>query len=324
MHKILVAATVLLAGCDQETARPDRNSFLQPLAWLANDTLLILRMDVFGDSDVIEHTCDSTGVWTLPLDGGAGVPITSAISCTTIVSGTAFSVSHDGHKLLFTSDSQHGRIFQFDLTTQQSEIVVEDSCLVASGQFGVNWTHHEIAVTRNCMGSDEGSLWLTSMTDGTTRPLAESSISGRIEGMSWNRHGNLLAFDISSADNRTREIFVVNRSGHLIDSLGHGLYPAWSPAKDEIALIVPDAGNISQELHIITVETGERRVVAKSSTMQRDSNGRASMMLGPLVWSPNGNYLAVSDDCGVVVVGAVDRSVKWLGTWLRSSKARCQ
>lgn len=311
-------------GCASSDTPVARKTVLQPLEWVVEDILVTLRFDRFGDSDVVQPACDSSGIWALSLDGGKGTLRSSPMICHAVFNATAFDLAADGTTLVYADGSRDGRITRMRLDSAHSEVVLEDSCLLVPGPLAVNWSRGEIAVGRDCGRKDAGGVWLVRLADSTMRPLVDGSFDRRLGGMSWNREGSQLAFDFENPNASTRSVVVVRRDSTSVAELGFGRDPAWSPNGLEIALVKASEGDSFQELQIVTLGTGTRRVVATSNPSHRGAANWAPAIYGPLVWSPTGTRIAFSGDCGVAVASVHGQKLEWIANGGGAGGTRCR
>lgn len=319
-----VGGAVLVASCGDSRAPVDRTTVLQPLAWIVSDTIITVRFDRHGDSDVVQPACDSSGLWSLPVDGGNGVLQTSKVSCAELFSAAAIEFERETASLVFADARRDGRIVRQPVAAPHAETVLEDSCLTDPASFAINSSHSEVALLRGCGAGDTGAVWLVRLSDGARQALSDSSLYGRVRGMSWDARDSLLAFDFSSSEVGASRIYVVDRTGHSIAVIETGTYPAWSPQGDEIAVVVQRDNGLYQEMHVVTLGTMARRVVVTSDSARRGAANWVPSIFGPLVWSPNGDRIAFSGDCGVAVVDVAGAQVTWLAGRSGLGSRKCQ
>jgi hypothetical protein len=103
----------------------------------------------------------------------------------------------------------------------------------------------------------------------------------------WSPTGEGIAFHERDSGGNTT-IFVANRDGSGLRSLGSGEAPAWSPDSDRIAFVAPDG-----KLYVMQADGSRRRLVY---------DGQGAVIYAPS-WSPLGDRIAFFAASSLFIVG---------------------
>lgn len=333
-----VAFAALLIAChgQAELSIPENAQYTPvqwPISWPNEDRLVILRDERWILQDAAFRKCAQSGVYETVND--SVVPLRIGWSkdvCREEVFREKVRGSADGLEAIFSSD---GMIFRWQLKSSSLKPIRLRGARAMSppawSPDGLILAFVGIASeTTQEVGADQG-LYLMD-PDGTgLRRIADFQGAKVTAGPVWAPDMRHLAVSLRSESDSNADsegqIVIVDTIGGITAPIAAGHVQAWSPSGDWITYVAAstDSANTAavggEGFHLITSD-GRRRQSIVLASLETDSRDSVRLMgvgvapSGAMVWSPNGERLAValSTKAGTFIglVGIKDQTLRLL------------
>ena len=279
-------------------------------AWPHPDTLIIAHVQQYSSADVYDYSCEGSGFYALaitdqgpPRPLGVGEPV-----CRALAPFSGFALDPTSHSVYASSFTlgDWSRLARMRLPNDPPE-TLPTGCEVYVRSPDISRDGRAIVFQGLCRDREqqEWELYIVGADGGGLRQVAgEAGYSA--ETPSWSPDARRLAY-VRAKDTLNgvlNEIALIDVSGSNRRILAPGDTPAWSPDGQWLAYIQRDT---PISIGIIRTDGTEGREVFRNEVRSSFSRGWGPRPegepSGPLVWSPDGRWIAFSRryDAGILV-----------------------
>lgn len=273
-----------------------------PLLWRDPDTLLVAHVELYTMADVGGATCGGSGFFAVPVTPGmARVISVGRPACNAAYRAGWPAVDPTGHWVVFSARTEpnNSALVRFELATGRVD-TLRTGCAIYADEPAWSYDGRAIAFRGLCESrdQDEWALYVIH-ADGTGLRTLPGESGYSAESPSWSPDGRRLAYVRSrmTDSSYSAEIAIVDSDGGGRRVLASGDAPAWSPDGKWIAYVAHRAGDLRDaEVHLIRPDGSGDRLLVRSHDRSMFRRGwgpiREGLPGGPLVWSPDGTWLA--------------------------------
>lgn len=316
---LLCVLLAVLTGCDRTAPALEghqapgpsfrRTSVVRPIMWLNDDARLVFqRVDQWVSGDVVQPTCDSTGLYIAAAEGSVSSWRSGKALCEILWHVDGVDLSSDRRSLLYTSGFQDGQLVRLNLG-DLSSTPVATKCRAGRIAPTSSPDGRTVAFAANCGQRGEGPFLHLMNADGSgIRLVGAPNDSSRVGGsLTWSPDGQQIAY-VRDNGLQPGVIVITDTLGHEQRVIAHGYGPAWSPTGEWIAYLSQDSPrNSTPFLRLVRPDgTGDRILFPLSERVTVDQAARSvpgAWAGGPLVWSADAKLLAFSLGSAIWVLG---------------------
>jgi len=273
-----------------------------PLDWRHPDTLLVAHAERYTNFDVVGVTCAGTGFFAVPVTPGTPrVVSVGRPACSAVDIDGAPAVDPTGHWVVFSvrTEPNNSALARLELATGRVD-TLRTGCAIYAEEPAWSYDGRAIAFKGLCESRDqeEWGLYIIG-ADGTGLQALPGERGYSAESPSWSSDGHRLAYvrTHTTANLHESEVAIVDLHGGGRLVLGRGHAPVWSPDGEWIAYVADRTSNVRDaEVRLIRSNGSGDRLVFRSDDRSTFRRGwgpiREGIPGGPLVWSPDGAWLA--------------------------------
>lgn len=267
------------------------------LAWTTGGEVIVGHTERYGRGDVVNRSCDGTGFYAVPLAGGAARPLAEGGRACMAFDLYA-AVSPDGRWAVFPERMPGNTkgLVRLDFATGRMD-TLPTGCAVHLEHPAVSPDGRRIAARGTCRKGDryeEDGQYGVYVIPADSGGLREAT-PGPVERgpLAWSPDGRRIAAA------QAGRVVVLEADGTAERVLSGGSTPAWSPDGAWIAFLDYEPGDREALALFVMREDGAgRRRVFRNEVRTTYSRGwgdtREGGPMPPLVWSPDGRWIAFS------------------------------
>ena len=270
------------------------------IAWPKRDTLVVAHVDHYSSADVSVPTCGGSGVFVIPLGGGAAHSLGAGEPVCRLVVGNGITLGSSGDFAFASLDVpvNESRLVRLRLPDAHLD-TLRTTCIYAEDpDVSVDGAH--LVFRGLCEGrqQEHWELYTVDSDGAGLRRLPQDS-GYDAEAPRWSADGQRIAYvrTRESAQDRVDEIVIIDASGRRV--VARGSSPAWSPDGSSIAYVRADSDRaLPASIHVVNQDgTGDHEIF-RNSERSTYSRGWGPMLEGQpggrLMWSPDGQWIAFS------------------------------
>lgn len=285
---------VAIPRVQTSTARGSYDPEDLALAWTAAGKLIVGHTEQYRGEYVEERPCQGTGFFAVPVAGGAARLLAAGDPyCSALDEGAA--VGPDGRWAVYAENlsDEQSALVRLDFAARRVDTLVTACRGLTEPAVSPDGTR--IAVLRFCgERAEEFGVYVMGADGGGLRQVVGSGES-TVEGYapSWSPDGRRLAFV------QHEQVAVVNVDGTGAGRITSGYGPAWSPDGAWVAFVDwEDGARRALGIYVVRPDGSGRRRVFRNDVRTTFHRGFGNIREGgpraPLVWSPDGRWIAFS------------------------------